>query len=807
MKRLSMSLRTKLIILFVTLGAVPMLISNFITYLATNQEILHNAHERADLLASSKAKEVSSYYGALESSVLDLASMGETKKALREFSRPFEVAKVDPSSESFLQQRDEVKKFYFETFAAEYKTKQGADRDVKEVLAKLDPLSIIAQYDFIAKNENPLGKKNNLLRSSRSTPYADTHELYHPVFQKVLDHHALYDVFLVNAEGRVVYTVFKEIDFATSLANGPWSDTGLAKAFEQTKTMKEGTAHFQDYTAYLPSYDAPAGFVSSPLYDGDKYVGAVIVQFPIDKIVAMLSERADLGEKGDFYLVGLDGTLRSEIRRAPEKFNLKNQFAPGSKLAVNTAVTKTAFARHAGSADVASVGTEDMIEGASYDGLAVLADFKAIKLGAVDWILIAELDRDEAYSALYTLQRNLIVLLLVSLAGIGFAAYFFGKGLSRSLSTISETLEFSSREVSSSSSQSAASSTELSEAATEQAASLQETMASIEEISAMVNQNAESASRAKVAVDANHASSEDGARSVEEMMRSISEIKTTNDDILAQMETSNKEFGEIVKIISDIGEKTTVINDIVFQTKLLSFNASVEAARAGEHGKGFAVVAEEVGNLAQMSGNAAREISEMLAQSIKRVNGIVEQTRDRVDQLVEVGKDKITMGQSTAQRCRDSLTKINENAKSMSSMISEITHASKEQAQGIQEINKAISQLDQVTQQNSAVAQQSSSQAEELHSQAAELQSAVSSLVELINGGQSDSDSKREVSESAHKAKILKMKPSKESKTAKALATKRPQDIAGKKVASVSHKKVSGSDIIPSSNDPGFEEF
>lgn len=102
------------------------------------------------------------------------------------------------------------------------------------------------------------------------------------------------------------------------------------------------------------------------------------------------------------------------------------------------------------------------------------------------------------------------------------------------------------------------------------------------------------------------------------MIHSITEISESNDRIMSQVADGNRKISEIVQVISEIGNKTKVINDIVFQTKLLSFNASVEAARAGEHGKGFAVVAEEVGNLAQMSGNAAKEISDMLNGSVSR---------------------------------------------------------------------------------------------------------------------------------------------------------------------------------------------
>lgn len=381
-------------------------------------------------------------------------------------------------------------------------------------------------------------------------------------------------------------------------------------------------------------------------------------------------------------------------------------------------------------------------------------------------------------------------------------AWFFIRYLIRNMRVIVSILKQSSQQVSGASAQSASSATELSEATTEQAASLQETMASVEEISAMVSQNAESAAKTKNAVDTNQKVSEEGSKSVNEMLVAIGDIKQTNEEVLKQMESSNREFGEIVKIISEIGTKTNVINEIVFQTKLLSFNASVEAARAGEHGKGFAVVAEEVGNLAQMSGNAAKEITNMLSDSIKKVNSIVEQTKNKVDRLIEVGKDKIAMGQFTAQKCQKSLNEITENARTIALMIAEITQASKEQSQGIQEINKAISQLDQVTQQNSAVAQQSSAQAENLNSEAGTLTNAVDRLIVFVDGVKKLNVPLRKKSTEPHPSNTgqvisLPMRSNSEI---------RSKNIKAHYSNGIS-KKASGSSSIPSGDDPKFEEF
>lgn len=419
---------------------------------------------------------------------------------------------------------------------------------------------------------------------------------------------------------------------------------------------------------------------------------------------------------------------------------------------------------------------------------------KLEKLGDLVNTHVTEASKKEDEFANLVEVVSLALMIFGLLVGI-FTSVVIIKNLMKTLTDIISRLTESNHQVSSASKESSSSASKLSEAATEQAASLQETMASVEEISAMVSQNAESANKAKAAVDQNQNVSNEGAKSVGQMIAAIDEIKSTNDEILSQMETSNKEFSEIVKIISEIGNKTKVINDIVFQTKLLSFNASVEAARAGEHGKGFAVVAEEVGNLAQMSGNAAKEITDMLSDSIKKVNEIVENTTRRVDQLVETGKDKIAMGQSTAQKCREALDRIAENAHSVASMVTEITHASKEQAQGIQEINKAIGQLDQVTQQNSAVAQRSSSQATQLNSEASSLSDSIDQLVHFVDGVQADARAteNKNQRQSTPEATVISF-PAKRSEARQHSST-------------VKAKQVVNSSETPSSNDPSFEEF
>lgn len=384
-----------------------------------------------------------------------------------------------------------------------------------------------------------------------------------------------------------------------------------------------------------------------------------------------------------------------------------------------------------------------------------------------------------------------------------FVGTWFGISLSRRITLMTETLGKNSSELSEASAKVAVSSSKLSEGSTEQAAALQETVAAVDEISAMVDKNAEAANRSKEASALSRDAAMKGRQNVDSMIEAISEISHSNDDMSAQMDSSNAQLTEITKLISDIGNKTKVINEIVFQTKLLSFNASVEAARAGEYGKGFAVVAEEVGNLAQMSGNAAKEITTLLDESVQKVETIVNDSKTRVERLMSVSREKVKLGADTAKQCNESLEEILGQVSSVDTLVSEIAVASQEQATGIREIAKAVSQMEQVTQQNSGVAEESSAAAEQLSGQSVELKEMVQDLKRMVQGeGLIESTEPSQVIPiSSAKSKVKKSWSKKE----KSKPAEVPQSHEQENHQPMM-KKVSGDDYIPSSDDPGFKE-
>jgi methyl-accepting chemotaxis protein len=391
-------------------------------------------------------------------------------------------------------------------------------------------------------------------------------------------------------------------------------------------------------------------------------------------------------------------------------------------------------------------------------------------------------------------RANLISLLMIvggSIFGLTIG-YLLSNSIAKELRLVAKGLADEAGLVEKVASKISSSSDDLSASTSQQAAALQETTAAVEETSAMIGKNAENA---KISTDVSRESEttvEKGRQAVEQMLVSIDDISSSNSEIMRQIEDSNREISEIVKVIAEIGNKTKVINDIVFQTKLLSFNASVEAARAGEHGKGFAVVAEEVGNLAQMSGNAAKEISEMLEGSIKKVETIVQNTQSRVGNLVQVGKEKVSAGTITAKRCSEILEEIVANVGRVGSLVSEISVASQEQAKGVSEINKAMSELDNVAQQNSVASQETQASAEELRRQVQEVREYIARLEQVLTGeGQhAKSESKGEPVASRHAPK-------------KSPKGTRPQLTTATKESS-QHRAVALD--VPLADDDGFSE-
>ncbi|MDM0123472.1 methyl-accepting chemotaxis protein [Variovorax arabinosiphilus] len=272
------------------------------------------------------------------------------------------------------------------------------------------------------------------------------------------------------------------------------------------------------------------------------------------------------------------------------------------------------------------------------------------------------------------------------------------RGMNSSLAKVVGEVRQGTDTIATASSQIASGNQDLSSRTEEQASSLEQTAASMEELTSTVKQNA------------------DNARQANQLAASASEVAVRGGTVVSQVVNTMGSINASSKKIVDI---IAVIDGIAFQTNILALNAAVEAARAGEQGRGFAVVASEVRSLAQRSAAAAKEIKGLIDDSVSKV---------------EAGSHQVAEAGQTMEEIVASVRRVTD-------IMGEISAASHEQTQGIEQINQAITQMDQVTQQNAALVEESAAAAASLQEQAGGLSQVVS--VFRIEGGASSAPALR----------------------------------------------------------------
>jgi methyl-accepting chemotaxis protein len=289
------------------------------------------------------------------------------------------------------------------------------------------------------------------------------------------------------------------------------------------------------------------------------------------------------------------------------------------------------------------------------------------------------------------LQMILGGTVLLILVILGISLYLARRNISNPIKSISDSLGENNLAIGVAAEQISSLSRELAGAASSQAASIEETSSSMEELSAMTKQNAENA-------------------------RQADNLMNTAMEVVHKAEQSMKELTASMDEISDSGQQSSkiikTIDEIAFQTNLLALNAAVEAARAGNAGAGFAVVADEVRNLALRAAEAAKNTSDLIEKSVQKTSK---------------GSDLLSQTDTAFSEVAASASKVGE-------LLAEISIGSAEQADGIEQVNRAIAEMDKITQQNAATAETSAGSSVELQSETTKMKGAVEHLIQLISG-------------------------------------------------------------------------
>jgi methyl-accepting chemotaxis protein len=357
------------------------------------------------------------------------------------------------------------------------------------------------------------------------------------------------------------------------------------------------------------------------------------------------------------------------------------------------------------------------------------------------------------------LRNRLLIVIIPVVLLLTMMLYLPLRSLGR-LGEVTQQMQRASEEVYSASAEMAASSQTLSQGASEQAASLEETSASLEELTAMTRQNA------------------DNAREANQMMRDTTQVVQKANDTMA---ATQKAMDAVSQAGSEIAKIIKTIDEISFQTNLLSLNAAVEAARAGEAGKGFAVVAEEVRSLAQRAATAAKTTS----------------------QLIEGTVTRIAEGAGLVKQAEAAFQELSQGAQKVAHLVDEITAASQEQAHGLDQISQAMSHMDQVVQSTAASAEEAAATSQELSTQSRNMQTIMQQLEDLVGATQKNGSKYAEsAGPSAYTRKRAPQSAVKGAEKKKAL---KPGTKAGA-LPAPKGKALSPEQVIPF-NDEHFKEF
>ena len=820
----NISVKAKIILLVVLPLFLVCVLLSYVAISQSNKALINDKFAQLTSIQKAKKSEIKNYFKSLEDLLVSLATQQGTKDAFIALKDGFYNLENELEVDI-----DKVKTALENDFKTNYLNNvkynvpnSNSRKEISEYLPK-NKNALIAQYAFITDNHEKLGEKNKLVFNDKyDSSYMQAHKKYHSSFDKFLTTFELYDIFIADLDGNLIYTDFKEKDFATNLKDGVYSDTGIANAYNKALKLSENKIAFEDFAPYEPSYNSSASFIATPIFINGIKEGVLIFQMPVDKINNIMNfdqkhEEAGLGKSGETYLIADDYKMRTNSRFQKE-IEDEAVKAVGSTIGIfeiKTQTTKNIFENN-----------QEMGHGIilDYRGVEVLSSFETINIfNQAKWALVIEEDYDESVKEATNLAYELIIasiiifLIMIAISIIAvkqlvikpidlFTNYLdeflvfisYKKNRLKKVTIKSEKNEFSEmieklnlavddfdsrfkidmkvigeivltmdkveqgifrcrikartanpllmtlintinkmleslednmiqlenvtnsytnddfrekieiskklkarllavmqgvnalgdslsssakdnltngQTLESNASIMKSSMHNLASKASEQAASLEETSAAIEEITSITRNNAQNASKMSTLGQTVKDAVIDGQKLASKTASSMQEINSK---------------------VTSINEAITVIDQIAFQTNILSLNAAVEAATAGEAGKGFAVVAAEVRNLASRSADAAKEIKELVEDAnIKANEG-------------KVISDNMIKGYETLNNHMGETIKI----------IDDVSSSSKEQMTGIEQINDAITMLDRVTQENASEANQITNISNEVSSMA-----------------------------------------------------------------------------------------
>jgi methyl-accepting chemotaxis protein len=455
-----MKLATKMLLGAATLALVPVLLTSLLVGGASVQlareSLTQAAQDQLTSLREVRKQQVGDYVNGAVNTLQAFGATTTTLEAYKNFKQSFAMAASEAGKGDNMRiLRDDVKVFYEKQFAEEFARKNPTlPTGLDKLSDGLDDAQIALQHAFIVANPNKLGEKNKMADATEKSSYASQHSRFHPSFAAMQERLGLYDIFLIDTQtDKIIYTVFKELDFASSMNDGIAAKSGLAEVYQKAKAAdKAGFVALSDYSRYLPSYDDQASFFAVPILENGRVIGVLAAQLPLDKVTNIMTANkkwADqgLGATGESYLVGRDLLMRTDSRFLIED---KANFIKENYGKISPALLTFADKKNT-SIGVVTVDTNASKEALSgkngfglisdYRGQPVFSAYGPLDILGVRFAIMAEQDEAEALASANALQRTTILRTLVIALGIlglaALASYVFVRTITRPVNELS----------------------------------------------------------------------------------------------------------------------------------------------------------------------------------------------------------------------------------------------------------------------------------------------------------------------------------------------------------------------------------
>lgn len=757
-----MSLKARLLLAIIPLVIASILLMGLIsTKIAVNsssEALTASINERLISQKVQTREAVDEYFHFIESQIraksYELGIVDAARSFIPAYKRYASERGTITSGES-----SQLTSYYTNDFTNQYNannptTLNGAEQN----LNGLNDNALALQYDFIGGSTFPLGGKDGLDRPLNTSAYADLHEKYHPTLRKFLQEFGYYDIFIADINsGDIVYSVFKELDFATSISNGPYADSGIGEAFSlAANAANADEVFFSEFKSYRPSYDAMAGFASTPIFDNGRAIAVLIFQMPMDHINSLLTHESKWKEKGfgvsgETYLVAQSGFMLNESRFFVE--DRKNYLEAIKTRYPSEAREIDARGTSVGIQPVNSASAKNALRGntgfhiiSDYRDVDVFSAYSPMEIGGSTFAIMAEMDVEEALRPAAEIRNSLIssgIIATLVLIGVAIViALWFANRLIKPLNKLGDTcealtvgegdltikLEESSipeidkissnfnvfigqlRSIISqvkddsdslaSASQELSAITSQSETVTQQqreqtalvANAMKELASSINEVSRSTENTSSQSLEAQASLNENMERADMAAKNIKLLVQLIND--------------SSEVIGSLKNEVSQITSVLSVITSIADQTNLLALNAAIEAARAGEAGRGFSVVADEVRALATRSQESTVEISKLVDGMIQSSDKSVERMERaaaaagggiHLVDLVTVAMDELAANLTSVLKLTDTVasatTEQNATSNSVTENVSNINNMAHDVQLGAEQTSASANEL------------------------------------------------------------------------------------------------------------------